>query len=383
MLNPRESAGGPVTGVSKDTLLSLKDKLSAVPADFKLHRNIARIMKKKAEMFESGEGFDWGTAESLAFATLLQEGTHVRLSGQDVERGTFSHRHAVMHCQESGDRRTYSPLQNLSDNQAAFSVSNSHLSEFGVLGFEFGYSLENPNSLVLWEAQFGDFFNGAQGPEHSSGRLERFLQMSNDDPDAPFPAEQRVALSNWQVVQCTTPANYFHALRRQVQRQFRKPLICFNPKSLLKYRECVSSIEDFAEGSKFQPVLGDTEVEADKVRKVVLCSGKVYFDLLRHRRETGDNDVALVRVEQLTPFPYEEVAQQVQQFSDEAELVWCQEEPKNMGAFTYVEPRIRTATGKTRQVTYAGRPAAASPATGLGKAVHDAEIAAFLETAYE
>eukprot|EP00128_Syssomonas_multiformis_P013834 Colp12_sorted_trinity150504_noHs@20928 len=393
------------TGVPLDTLKYVGNIISSCSPDITLHPGIARIMKARKQTVESGTGLDWATGEALAFGTLLLEGNHVRLSGQDVERGTFSHRHHVLHDQKT--EATYTPLHHLSEKQAVYTVSNSSLSEFGVLGFELGYSMTNPNSLVLWEAQFGDFCNGAQviidqfissgeakwlrqsglvmllphgyegmGPEHSSARLERFLQMSEDDPDI-FPemahaTRTQIQHNNWQVVNCSTPANYYHVLRRQVHREFRKPLIVMSPKSLLRHRDATSSMEDMAEGTRFRRVIFDTQVKTGAdVKKNVFCSGKVYYDLLKARQETGRTDIAITRVEQICPFPFDLVKESAELYPN-AEIVWCQEEPKNMGSWTYVEPRFFTALAASKthagvRAKYVGRKPSAATACGNKK----------------
>jgi 2-oxoglutarate dehydrogenase E1 component len=375
------------TGASLQALRDVGGALTRVPEKFNLHRTLRRILDNKRKMIESGQNIDWATAEALAFGTLLVEGTPVRLSGQDSGRGTFSHRHAVLIDQESEDR--YVPLSNLREGQAQFEVIDSPLSEAGVLGFDYGFSLAEPNALVCWEAQFGDFVNGAQviidqfissaeskwlrmsglvmllphgyegqGPEHSSSRLERFLQLSAED--------------NWQVCNLTTPANYFHALRRQVHRPFRKPLIIATPKSLLRHKLAVSTLADMAQDRTFHRLLPESgQLVADaKVRRVVLCSGKVYYDLLEEREKRGLKDVALIRVEQLYPFPKRTMEKELQRYTN-AEVVWCQEEPKNMGAWWFIEHRIEDALSAVkvaaRRPRYVGRPEAASPATGLYK----------------
>ena len=344
-------------------------------------------------MIDSGEGIDWATAEALAFGTLLKEGFPVRLSGQDSGRGTFSQRHSVLVDQETEAR--FEPLNNISDDQARYEVIDSMLSEAAVLGFEYGYSLAEPNSLVLWEGQFGDFANGAQviidqfiaageikwlrmsglvmllphgyegqGPEHSSARPERFLQMCAED--------------NMQVANCTTPANYFHILRRQVHRPFRKPLILMTPKSLLRHKLARSFLHDMTPDTSFHRVLIDgaeampgtsVTLKPDaEIKRVVLCTGKVYFDLFEEREKRGIEDVHLIRVEQLYPFPYKSLINELKRFPN-ADCVWCQEEPKNMGAWFFVEPLIEwcldKASAKVGRPAYAGRAAAASPATGL------------------
>jgi 2-oxoglutarate dehydrogenase E1 component len=396
------------TDVALETLEEIGARITTVPQGFNLHRTIGRFMDNRRKMIESGEGIDWATAEALAFGTLLAEGHTVRLSGQDCERGTFSQRHAVLIDQETEAR--YTPLQHVADGQGRFEVINSMLSEEAVLGFDYGYSLSEPNALVAWEAQFGDFANGAQvlfdqfissaerkwlrssglvcllphgyegqGPEHSSARLERFLQMCAED--------------NMQVANCTTPANYFHILRRQLKRDFRKPLILMTPKSLLRAKRCTSRLDEFGPGSSFHRVLWDDaqllkgekiKLVADaKIRRVVLCSGKVYFDLYEEREKRGVDDVYLLRVEQLYPFPVRSLTTELARFK-KAEFVWCQEEPKNMGAWSFIEPNLEWvlkqvgAAGK--RARYAGRAAAAATATGL-MSKHMAQLQAFLDEA--
>lgn len=373
------------TAVGIDLLREVGHAISRVPKNVAVHPKIVRQLNTKRKMIESGEGIDWATAEALAYGTLLCESTPVRLSGQDSGRGTFSQRHAVLVDQENEDR--YIPLNNIRFGQAPFEVLDSPLSEVGVLGFEYGYSLSEPNALVLWEAQFGDFANGAQviidqfiasgerkwlrmcglvmllphgyegqGSEHSSARLERYLQLSAED--------------NLQVVNCTTPAQYFHVLRRQIRRNFRKPLIVMTPKSLLRHKRCVSKLDDFIEGSSFHRVMYDDVAlcKDAEVRRVVLCSGKVYYDLFEEREKRGIEDVAFLRMEQLYPFPDKALTEQLARYP-EAEIVWCQEEPKNMGGWTFVEPRIEQVLlelgSKCRRPIYVGRNEAAAPATGL------------------
>lgn len=414
------------TGVPRDVLDRVGLVLTTVPDDFHVHRQLAKILKTKAETLRRGDGLDWGTAEALAFGTLLLEGNHVRISGQDVERGTFSHRHAVLTDQR--DNTKFTPLNHIAkqvspstplahlrapDVQAAFVASNSHLSEFAVLGFELGYSLENPNALVVWEAQFGDFMNGAQiiidqflssgedkwmrqsglvlnlphgyegqGAEHSSCRVERFLQQCDDDPDVvPDMDEEnrrQIQRTNWQVVYCSTPAQYFHVLRRQIHRDFRKPLISVQPKHLLRFRPAASRLDELEAGTRFQRLIPDPSPNLDPtvVRKLVLCTGKLYYELAA-ARDVGDNhgapDVALVRVEQLAPFPFDKVAAEAARYPD-ADIVWAQEEPQNMGFWTYVAPRIETAltqlSSDDRRPTYVGRPTSAAPATGFNALHH-------------
>ena len=361
--------------------------LVTAPEGFRLNPKIARQLETKRAAIESGDGIDWATAEALAIASLCAEGTHVRMSGQDSGRGTFSHRHAVLIDQESEQR--YVPINHVRAGQAPFEIIDSPLSEAGVVGFEYGYSLADPSTLVLWEAQFGDFANGAQviidqfltageakwlrmsglvlllphgyegqGPEHSSARIERYLQLCAED--------------NIQVCNLTTAANYFHALRRQVRRNFRKPLVVFTPKSLLRAKEVASPLDELGSGSSFHRVIGETGPIAadDQIRRVVLCSGKVYFDLLKARIASGDDRVALVRVEQLYPFPFNSLARVLARWPD-AEIVWCQEEPQNMGAWNFVDRRIeRVLTGlevAAKRPRFVGRAEAASPATGLFK----------------
>jgi 2-oxoglutarate dehydrogenase E1 component len=380
------------TAIAPATLAEIGTALTAAPEGFALHKTVGRLLDHKKQMFETGKGFDWATGEALAFGSLLTEGFPVRLSGQDATRGTFSQRHSGFISQENEDR--YYPLNNIRKGQSHYEVIDSMLSEYAVLGFEYGYSLAEPNALVLWEAQFGDFANGAQimfdqfissgeskwlrmsglvtllphgfegqGPEHSSARLERFLQMCGQD--------------NWIVANCTTPANYFHILRRQLHRTFRKPLILVTPKSLLRHKLAVSTAEDFTTGSSFHRVLwddaqqgnSDTKLVADdKIKRVVLCSGKVYYDLLEERDARGIDDVYLMRIEQYYPFPAHSLINELERFKG-AEIVWCQEEPKNQGAWTFIEPNIEwvlTRIGaKYTRPRYVGRATSASPATGL------------------
>ncbi len=372
------------TAVELNFLKEVGLKLCEAPAGFHLNRKIARQLDAKRRAIDSGDGIDWATAESLAFGTLLCEGTPVRLSGQDCGRGTFSQRHAVLIDQANEER--FVPLNNIRYGQAPFEVIDSPLAEASVLGFEYGVSLAEPHMLVIWEAQFGDFANGAQviidqfissgeskwlrmsglamllphgfegqGPEHSSARLERFLQLCGED--------------NMQVVNVTTPANYFHLLRRQIRRDFRKPLIVMSPKSLLRHKLATSKLAEMGPGTTFHRLLWDDATPAEKkIRRVVLCSGKVYYDLFEERQKRGIDDVYLMRVEQLYPFPLHTLGKELQRFRS-AEVVWCQEEPKNMGAWTFVAPRIEDVLGqigaKQDRPIYVGRAEAASPATGL------------------
>jgi 2-oxoglutarate dehydrogenase E1 component len=420
------------TGVATDILRMIGEKTHTIPADFEVHKQLVKILKERANSISTGAKIDWGTAEMMAFGSLMMEGNHVRLTGQDVQRGTFSHRHAVLTNQKDGSK--YTPLNHLPvpppaspDNKPEFTVQNSILSEFGVLGFEMGYSLENPNTLCLWEAQFGDFVNGAQvmidqfisagedkwmrqsaltmllphgymgqGAEHSSCRIERFLQQVAEDPDviptSATDASERMQIQdcNLQVVNCSTPANYFHVLRRQIHRDFRKPLIIATPKSLLREKRCTSTIEEMATGTRFHRVFGDenSAVAADtgKVRKVVLTTGKFYFDLDAERLERNANDIAIIRIEQLAPFPFDKVAEEIAKYPNAKEVIWAQEEPKNMGAWTFVQPRIETATkcllGKGWRPVYQGRDPAAATATGFGNKVHDLQQKAIMGRVY-
>ena len=394
------------TGVELARLRLIGERITAAPEGFNVHKTILRFLDSRRAAITSGEGIDWSTAEALAFGSLLDDGFPVRLSGQDSERGTFSQRHSVLIDQQTEAR--YVPLNHIRDGQARCEVINSMLSEEAVLGFEYGYSLAEPNALVLWEAQFGDFANGAQvvfdqfissgerkwlrmsglvcllphgyegqGPEHSSARLERYLQLCAED--------------NMQVVVCSTPANFFHALRRQLKRQFRKPLIAMTPKSMLRNRRAVSNLEAFGPGTSFHRLLWDhaethkgekiTLAKDDKIRRVVLCSGKVYYDLYDEREKRGIDDVYLLRIEQLYPFPAKALLRELTRFK-QAEIVWCQEEPKNMGAWSFVETYLEWVLGqiggKSKRPRYAGRPASASTATGL-MSTHLAQLRAFLD----
>ena len=397
------------TGAPISLLKEIGQKLTAIPADFNAHKTIQRFVENRRKAIETGEGIDWATGEALAFGLTVNEGARVRLSGQDCERGTFSQRHSVLIDQET--ERRYKPLSNIREGQGKYEVINSMLSEEAVLGFEYGYSLSEPNALTLWEAQFGDFANGAQvlfdqfissgerkwlrmsglvcllphgyegqGPEHSSARLERFLQMCAED--------------NMQVANCTTPANYFHILRRQIKREFRKPLILMTPKSLLRHKRAVSRLDEMAEGTSFHRVLWDDAqylknekiklAKDNKIRRVVLCSGKVYYDLYEEREKRGIDDVYLLRVEQLYPFPLKALVNELGRFKN-ADIVWCQEEPKNMGSWTFIEPYLSWVleqTGsKVKRPRYAGRPASAATATGL-MSTHLAQLQAFLDEAF-
>ena len=390
------------TAVDKSVIDRVGKVLTTVPDGFDINRKLKRVIDGRAKMLETGENFDWAMGESLAYATLLDEGFAVRLSGQDVGRGTFSHRHAIWYDQS--DNSQYYPMQNLSPDQPKFEAHDSPLSEMAVLGFEYGYSLADPKTLTIWEAQFGDFSNGAQvmldqfvssgeskwlrmsglvmllphgyegqGPEHSSARPERYLQMCAED--------------NWQVVNCTTPANFFHALRRQMHRDFRKPLVVLTPKSLLRHKLAVSNIDMFTEDSTFHRILWDDDkdklAKPEKIKRVVLCTGKVYYDLLAERREREINDIRILRLEQLYPFPGIALAEELAD-NKNADVVWCQEEPENQGYWSFVDRRIEnvlTKLGhKAGRPKYVGREAAAAPATGLMKR-HQAEQAKLIDEA--
>ena len=386
-----------VTGADTKKLIEISEKINSSSDDLNLHKTIVKILNNRKESVMSGYNIDWSTAESLAFGSLLEEGYPVRLVGQDSGRGTFSQRHSVLRNQKDNSR--YVPLNNISNNQKQFEVVDSFLSELAVLGFEYGYSLVEPNTLTLWEAQFGDFANGAQvvidqfiasgerkwrrasglvmllphgyegqGPEHSSARLERFLQLCSND--------------NMQVMNCTTPANYFHALRRQMHRDFRKPLIMMTPKSLLRNKYCVSNLEDFSKSNSFHRILWDHAIdpqskgfiklkENSEIQKVIMCSGKVYFDLIDAREKLKKDNVILFRIEQLYPFPAKALVNELKPFAKKAKFVWCQEEPKNMGAWfsvrDYIQWTLDTIKANNNEISYIGRSPDASPATGYAK----------------
>ena len=396
------------TGVDIGALKAIGDKITTLPEGFHLHRTLNRFLESRRKSIESGVGVDWATGEALAFCSLLLDGHRVRLSGQDSERGTFSQRHSVLIDQET--ERRYTPFNHLREGQARYEVINSMLSEEAVLGFEYGYSLAEPSALTLWEAQFGDFANGAQvlfdqfissgerkwlrmsglvcllphgyegqGPEHSSARLERFLQMCAED--------------NMQVANCTTPANYFHILRRQLKRDFRKPLILMTPKSLLRHKRAVSRLDEMGPETSFHRLLWDDAqlspnekiklVADDKIRRVVICSGKVYYDLYDEREKRGVDDIYLLRIEQLYPFPTKALMGELSRFK-QAEIVWCQEEPRNQGGWVFVdiflEWVLNQIGAKHRRARYAGRPASASTAVGQ-MSLHVAQLKNFLEEA--
>jgi 2-oxoglutarate dehydrogenase E1 component len=386
-----------VTGVDKEIIKSISDRINVIPSEINPHKTVAKVFDLRKKSIDTERNIDWATAESLAFATLLNEGYPVRLVGQDSGRGTFSQRHSVLRNQSDNSR--YIPLNHISEGQKNYEIVDSFLSELAVLGFEYGYSLVEPNTLTLWEAQFGDFANGAQiiidqfissgerkwsrasgivmllphgyegqGPEHSSARLERFLQLCSND--------------NMQVMNCTTPANYFHALRRQMKRDFRKPLIMMTPKSLLRNKYCVSDLDDFSKNNSFHRVLWDHAIDpktegfiklknSSKIRKVILCSGKVYFDLLEAREKLKIDDVILYRIEQLYPFPAKTLVKELKPYAKSATFHWCQEEPKNMGAWfsvrDYIEWTLDNIKANNNQISYIGRSPDASPATGYAK----------------
>ena len=386
-----------ITGADPDLLRNISDKINIIPNEINVHKTISKIFQNRKKTIDQGFNIDWSSAEALAFGSLLEEGFPVRFVGQDSGRGTFSQRHSVLRNQLDNTR--YIPLNSISKNQKKFEIVDSFLSELAVLGFEYGYSLVEPNTLTIWEAQFGDFANGAQviidqfissgerkwqrasglvmllphgyegqGPEHSSARLERFLQLCAND--------------NLQVMNCTTPANYFHALRRQVHRDFRKPLVLMTPKSLLRNKYCVSSIEDFNKQTSFHRILWDHALNKDsknfiklkkpaEIKKVILCSGKVYFDLLAAREKIKRDDVILFRIEQLYPFPVKSLVKELKPYANNAKFYWCQEEPKNMGAWfsvrDYIQWTLETIKAKNNDISYIGRNPDASPATGYAK----------------
>ena len=386
-----------VTGADTKKLLEISNKINTIPSEINIHKTISKILDNRKLCVKNGSGIDWSTAEALAFGSLLDEGYPVRLVGQDSGRGTFSQRHSVLRNQLDNSR--YIPLNNISKKQKNFEVVDSFLSELAVLGFEYGYSLVEPNTLTLWEAQFGDFANGAQvvidqfiasgerkwsrasglvmllphgyegqGPEHSSARLERFLQLCSND--------------NMQVMNCTTPANYFHALRRQMHRDFRKPLIIMTPKSLLRHKYCVSNLDDFNKKNSFHRVLWDHAIDpkskgfiklkkTTEIKKVILCSGKIYFDLLEAREKQKRDDIVFYRIEQLYPFPAKSLVKELKPYAKNAKFYWCQEEPKNMGAWfsvrDYIQWTLDSIKANNKQVSYIGRMPDASPATGYVK----------------
>ena len=388
------------TAVPVTELKRLAERITAIPEHLKLHPLVEKVVKDRANMGRGDQALDWGMGEHLAFASLVASGYPVRITGQDAGRGTFTHRHSVLHDQnrERWDAGSYVPLQNVSENQAPFTVIDSVLSEEAVLGFEYGFSTAEPNALVIWEAQFGDFVNGAQvvidqfissgevkwgrasgltlmlphgyegqGPEHSSARIERFLQLCADH--------------NMQVCQPTTPAQIFHLLRRQMIRLFRKPLVIMTPKSLLRNKDAVSPLSDLAKGH-FETVIPDhEELNASKVKRVIMCSGKVYYDLVNTRKERGATDTAVIRMEQLYPFPHKAVAAELKKYPNANEIVWCQDEPQNQGAWFFVQHFIMENMAEGQKLGYAGRPASASPAVGY-YAKHNEQQKALLDAAF-
>jgi len=390
-----------VTGVKSKELKNLSDHLTNVPDDFKLNKKVERLLNSRKQMLDIGDDIDWGMGETMAYASLLKEGCNIRFTGEDVERGTFSHRHAVLIDQESEQK--YIPLNNLGNDQnGKLEIHNSILSELAVMGFEYGYSYSNPKMLVIWEAQFGDFANGAQmiidqylvsgkakwlrmsglvlllphgyegqGPEHSSARLERFLQLS--------------ANNNITVANCTTPASIFHLLRRQVLRTYRNPLIIMTPKSLLRHKLAVSKLADFAEGTHFKSLIEDDIRDFNKIEKLIFCSGKIYYDLFEERERRNESTVALIRLEELYPYPKKEIIQQFSKYRNIRQIIWCQEEHENMGAWQYIKPKFEEVLkeiGNKLEVKYVGRDESASPAAGYMK-LHLEELNKFLKKAFE
>ncbi|KAK6461694.1 alpha-ketoglutarate dehydrogenase [Scheffersomyces coipomensis] len=412
------------TAVDEEILKKIGNTISEAPKGFEIHRNLKRILNTRKKTVETGEGIDWATGEALAFGSLALEGYHVRISGQDVERGTFSQRHAVLHDQSS--EQTYTPLQHLSEDQGKFDISNSSLSEYGVLGFEYGYSLTSPDALVQWEAQFGDFANtgqviidqfiaaaeskwkqrsglvvslphgyDGQGPEHSSGRIERYLQLCNEDQrffPAPEKLERQHQDANMQIAYPTTPANIFHLLRRQMHRQFRKPLVLFFSKSLLRHPLARSDLSEFTGESHFQWIIDDVELgrsisAKDGIKRLVFATGQVYAALHKKRATIEDKHTAIIRIEQIHPFPFAQLRDLIDSYPNVDDLVFCQEEPLNMGTYSFVAPRLattlkETARHKDSEVRYAGRDPSASVAAG-SKAMHIAEEEAFLKDVFQ
>jgi 2-oxoglutarate dehydrogenase E1 component len=388
------------TGVPMSELKRLGERLTTIPSNMKLHPLVEKVIGDRRNMAEGKQALDWGMGEHLAYASLVASGYAIRLTGQDAGRGTFTHRHAVLHDQnrEKWDAGYYVPLQHVADNQAPYTVIDSVLSEEAVLAFEYGYATAEPNTMVIWEAQFGDFANGAQvvidqfissgevkwgrvcgltmllphgyegqGPEHSSARLERFLQLCADN--------------NMQVCQPTTPAQIFHLLRRQMIRLFRKPLVVMTPKSLLRNKDAVSSLSELAKGS-FQTVIGEVgEVEAKKVKRVIACSGKIYYDIVNSRKERGADDVAVIRIEQLYPFPHKAFSAELRKYPNLTEVVWAQDEPQNQGAWFQIQHNLLEDLEVGQKLAYAGRPASASPAVGY-YAKHQEQLKSLLDTAF-
>ena len=414
------------TGVEVKKLKAIGKEICTIPKEFDAHRMIRKIYDARLNSIEEGKGIDWGTAEALAFATLIDEDFHVRISGQDVERGTFSHRHAHIHSQSADEE--YIPLEKFHAGRIRkFIATNSHLSENAVLGFEYGYSIVNPNNLTIWEAQFGDFYNGAQvivdqfisagetkwdvssglvmllphgydgaGPEHSSSRVERFLEMSDDDLDevpefGPDYFTKNLKSYNWQIVNCSTSANYFHVLRRQMHKDFRKPLIVVAPKKLLKHRDAGCSIEEFGAGLRFKRTLGERNTDLvkdpNRVKRIIFCSGQVYYDLVKERDARKDHETAIITVEQIFPVPYDHIKRHFETYPNTKDFVWCQEEPKNYGAYSFLKPRFealfkKVGIDKRAKLRYAGRDPNPSPATGYSK-VHAAQQQKLAKQAFD
>lgn len=389
---PEDFASSPETAIPEKRFLEIAKSIAQLPKEKVFLSKVDRLFKERLKMVEETKVFDWASGELMAYASIVDDKKRVRISGQDVERGTFSHRHAVVKVEDSEEE--YVPLEHISDHQAPFEIFNSHLSEYGVLGFEYGYAMANPNALTVWEAQFGDFFNGAQiiidqyisaaetkwqranglvmllphgfegqGPEHSSARVERFLELC--------------AEYNMQIVNCTTPAQFFHVIRRQLKRDIRKPLIVFTPKSLLRYPKCVSPLADFTK-NKFQEVIDDVNVKAADVKRVLLFTGKIYYDLLEEQEKTNNKEVALVRLEQMYPTPFEQLDKIKSKYKN-AEFYWVQEEPENMGAWPFISRTFRKSEFDFEVIS---RKPASSPATGFAKQ-HQAEQAAIVAKAFD
>ena len=413
-----------MSGIEATRLRDIGLKITNLPQESNFHRLVKKIFDARKSSIEKGKDIDWGTAEALAFASLVEDGYDVRISGQDVERGTFSHRHAHVFYQDQDGY--YNPINNVipQGTRRRFIASNSHLSEFAVLGYELGFAQANPNTLCLWEAQFGDFANGAQviidqficsgeakwnvrnglvmllphgydgnGPEHSSARMERYLQLCDQDDVVPFDGinydnKDILKNTNMQVVNCTNAANYFHLLRTQMRLPFRKPLVVISPKKLLRFKGALSSLDDMAEGTRFLPLIKDKNpklVAPASVKKVILCSGQVYFDLEDARSKANRDDIAILRVESLCPFPFKEIIAQMKEYKN-ASITWAQEEPKNAGGWIYAEPRLRNIKEhlkhKDEDVHYAGRPIMAASAVGY-TASHNAQLAQLLKEALQ
>ena len=412
-----------ISGIPVERVRDIGTKIAKLPDQGNFHRLVKKIFDQRYQTISNGKDIDWGTAEALAFASLIEDGYNVRISGQDVERGTFSHRHAHVFYQDRDG--FYIPINNVvpQGNRRRFIATNSHLSEFAVLGYELGYAQTNPNTLTLWEAQFGDFANGAQviidqfitsgeakwnvknglvmllphgydgaGPEHSSARTERYLQLCDQDEFVPgdgvsYDNKDILREINMQVVHPSCAASYFHVLRTHMRMPFRKPLVVIAPKKLLRFKGACSDIEDFGEGTRFQPIIGDKmkNLKApEQVKKVVLCSGQVYFDLEAQREKDQRTDVAILRVESLCPFPFKEIISELKQYKN-ATVTWAQEEPKNAGSWLYVEPRLRNIREFLKQdedIAYAGRPIMAATAVGFTK-THNDQLSELIKDAFK